>query len=134
MAKPHISPSPQTQPWSPTQRDSGSRATSKRVAVEEVYVSEHALGRLRQHHPSVGIRGTLALLMAATEIEPGMAAAFLGRSLEAVRDRYFLSADRRGIFTLARSFEGRGFKWVIITYLRFGQYQQEVAERLLGAA
>jgi len=64
MAEPHTFPSTQTPPWSPPQRGSGSRATSKRFAVEEVYVSEHARGRLRQHHPSVGIRGTLALRMA----------------------------------------------------------------------
>ncbi len=112
-----------------------SHASPSRMVVEQgVFVTSHAVERLREHHPRVGIRGTLALLARATEIEQGLAATFLGRSLAGVRDRYFLSADRRGIFAVARSFEGSSFHWVLVTYLRFGNYQQEVAERLMGAA
>jgi hypothetical protein len=118
---------------------SGSQRVSRRdsspsIIDDGVYVTGHALDRLREHHPRAGVRGALALLGRAEEIQPGLAAAFLGRSLDAVRDRYFLSADRRGIFAVAPSYEGRSFPWALVTYLRFGAHQQEVAERLMGAA
>lgn len=101
---------------------------------EGVYVTRHALDRLREHYPDTGIRGALRLLERATGIDPGLAAAFLGRSPNGVRDRYFMSADRRGIFTVAHSREGCSFPWALVTYLRFSAYQQEVANRLMEAA
>ncbi|MBM4367834.1 MAG: hypothetical protein FJ102_16595 [Deltaproteobacteria bacterium] len=109
-------------------------ASSPSIVDEGVYVTPHALDRLREHHPNAGVRGALALLARAQEVEAGLAAAFLGRSLDGVRDRYFMSADRRGIFAVARSYEGRSFPWALVTYLRFGPHQQDVAERLMGAA
>lgn len=104
------------------------------VVEQGVYVTGHALDRLRLHHPRVGVRGALALLAEAREVEPGIIAPFLGRSLEGVRDRYFLSACGWGAFVLAASRSAGRSKWVLITYLRFGPYQHEVAQRLLLAA
>lgn len=110
------------------------RRPHRSLVDEGVYVSGHALERLREHHPNVGVRGALALLARAQEVEPGFIAPFLGRPLEAVRDRYLISADRRGVFVIVPGPEGASFPWTARTYLRFGPYQQAVAEQLLGAA
>ena len=104
------------------------------VVADGVFVTFHARERLRLHHPNAGVRGALALLDRSTEVEPGFIAPFIGRRAETLQDRYFVATDRSGVFVVARSFEGGTFPWALVTYLRFGQYQQEVAERLLGAA
>lgn len=104
------------------------------VVEQGVYVTLHARQRLQLHHPNAGIRGALALLARAEEVEAGLIAPFLGRRLDAVRDRYFVSACRRGVFVVARGRLEGGFPWALVTYLRFGPYQQAVAEQLLGAA
>lgn len=110
------------------------RRPSAALILEGVHVSRHALERLREHHQTVGVRGALALLDRSTDIDPELAAVFLGRSLAGVCDQYFMSADRRGILVVAAGAEGGNFPWVLVTYLRFGPRQQAVAEQLLGAA
>lgn len=100
----------------------------------DLWVRPHALDRIRLHHPSVGVRGALALVRCAEEIPAGIAAPLLGRSLEGVQDRYFLAHDRGGIFVIVRSQPQHTFGWVMVTYLRFGGYQQDVAIRLYGLA
>lgn len=121
-----------------TEESSGRASCDARpsiVVVEQgVYVSPHALQRLQLHHPKAGVRGALALLSRAEEVEPGLIAPFLGRGLNAVRDRYFVSACRRGVFVIAKGRHEGGFPWALVTYLRFGPHQQSVAEQLLGAA
>lgn len=111
------------------------RARGRLLSVVEqgVYVTHHAVDRLRLHHPNVGIRGTLALLTKAEEVEPGFIAPFLARSLAGVGDRYFISACRRGVFVVVPGRQGGSFPWALVTYLRFGSYQRDVAEQLLGA-
>lgn len=105
------------------------------VVVEQgVYVSRRALRRLQLRHPRTGVRGALALLSRAEEVEPGLIAPFLGRGLNAVRDRCLVSACRRGVFVVARGRLDGGLPWVLVLYLRFGAPPQAVAERLLGAA
>ena len=101
---------------------------------EVVYFSRHALERLREHYPNVGVRGARAILAQAQTVEPGFIAPFLGRPLRAVRDRYLVSADRRGVFVLVPGPSGARFLWTACTYLRFGPYQQSVAAQLLGDA
>lgn len=116
---------------------SGPRAARRprpTLVDEGVYVSLHAPERLREHHPNVGVRGTLALLSRAREVEPGFIAPFLGRSLDGVRDRYFVSGDHRGVFVIAPSRKVGPSPWTAVTYLRFAPHQQAVAEQLLGAA
>jgi len=54
--------------------------------------------------------------------------------MEAVPDRYFFSEDRRGVFVVARSAADRAIPWTMVTYVRLGDYQHDVAARLLGAA
>jgi hypothetical protein len=112
----------------------GARCPYPSLVEEGVYVSPHALDRLREHHPNVGVRGALTLLAYAQEVESGLIAPFLGRSLNAVRDRYLVSCDRRGVFVIAVSRSAGPSPWTAVTYLRFGPYQQSVAEQLLGAA
>lgn len=115
-----------------TGRASGDARPSLGIVEQGVYVTQHALQRLRLHHPSAGVRGALALLSRAEEVAPRLIAPFLGRGPDAVRDRYFVSACRRGVFVVARGRREGGFPWVLVTYLRFGPHQQLVAERLLG--
>lgn len=121
-----------------TEESSGRASCDERpsiVVVEQgVYVSPHALQRLRLHHPKAGVRGALALLSRAQAVEPGLIAPFLGRGLNAVRDRYFVSACRRGVFVVAKSRHEGAFPWALVTYLRFGPHQQSEAARILGGA
>lgn len=119
----------------PPKKSSGRRNPSQPLSTivqQSLWVSRHALERLREHHPKAGVRGALALLTLAQEVEPGFIAPFLGRRLEAVRDRYLISADRGGVFVVVRAPEGARFPWTVVTYLRFGDNQQAVAVRLLG--
>jgi hypothetical protein len=118
---------------------SGSRRSPRRgpapsIVDDGVFVTRHALERLQLHHPCSNYHDALRLLGAAQEMEAGLAAPFLGRSLAGVQDRYWMASDRRGIFVVVRNRTQGSFPWVLITYLRFGPYQQAVAVRLFGAA
>lgn len=116
-------PAPGTTVWS----------SSARVLVDQgVFVSSHALDRFREHHPRAGFRGSLASISCSDEVEPGLIAPFLRRRLEAVRDRYFIVADRLGTWVVTRNRRADGLPWFAVTYLRFDAHQQAVAERLLG--
>ena len=120
-----------------TERTSGLSRTRDRLStvVEQgVYVTRHALDRLRIHLPRVGVRGALALLALADEVEPGFIAPFLGRTLTGVGDHYFVTACRNGVFVVAPARLDGPSRWALVTYLRFGPYQREVALRLLAAA
>lgn len=98
-------------------------------APTDVWIEPHALDRLRIHHPTVGVHGAQTLLQWSGEL--GVAAPLLGRSLEAARDRYFLTHDRQGVFVV-RAAPGAALAWTKVTYLRLGAHQQEVAARLFG--
>lgn len=97
-----------------------------------VWVSAHALERVRVHHPHTDVWGVLALLARAEAVTAGFVAPLLGRRLEDVRDGYLVSPDRRGCFVVAASTVRARFPWTLITYLRFFEYQTQVATRLLG--
>lgn len=99
----------------------------------EVFVTHHALLRLREHHPHVGVRGALQILAASQEVDGALVAPFLGRCLEACRDRYFVTPGCKGVLVLVAT-PSRSFPWTMRTWLRFGPYQQSVALRLLEAA
>ncbi len=101
--------------------------------VSTVRVTRHARDRLREHHPHVGVRGALALLARAKDVEPHLIAPILGRSLDGVPDRYLIAADRRGCFVIARSGESARFPWYMPTYLRFDVRQEEEVARLLDS-
>lgn len=95
-----------------------------------VFVTSHAQERAHEHYPNMGVRGILTLLRRSIEVEGGTIAPLLGRSLEAVRDRYFLTADRRGILVVKAADRPGWAPWVLITYLRFGETQAATAKRL----
>jgi hypothetical protein len=99
-----------------------------------VFVTHHARVRLQEHFPNMGVRGALTLLSRSEEIAPGVAAALTGRSLAGVQDCYFLTPDRRGLMVLARPARADGFAWCMVTYLRFGDRQADVAARLYPQA
>lgn len=118
----------------PPKKASGRRDASQPHSIlvdQGVWVSPHALDRVREHHPNAGVRGALALLTRAQEVEPGLIAPFLGRRLEAVRDRYLISADRCGAFVIVRAADDAHFRWTMRTYLRFDAHQEAVAAQLL---
>lgn len=101
------------------------------LVEQGVWVSRHALDRVREHHPNAGVRGALALLARADEVAAGFIAPFLDRRLEDVRDRYLIAADRKGCFVIVRAGGSGRLPWTMITYLRFDAHQEDVASRLL---
>lgn len=91
-----------------------------------VWVSGHARERVAEHYDVRSAWAVCELIDAATEIEPDLARAILQRrqSREPRLDRYFLAADRRGMFVLAPSWiEGSAFAYTLVTYLRFSESQ-----------
>ena len=66
-----------------------------------------------------------------------VAEAYVGRRLShpslTTHSRYLVAYDRWGVFVVEPS-PDRPFPWTGVTYLRFGAYPREVAERLLVAA
>jgi para-aminobenzoate synthetase len=100
------------------------------ILDQGVFISRHTLERLREHYPRIGVRGALDLLGQANEEEGAFIAAFLGRSIKEVQDRYFVTADCQGVFVIARGRKEGDLPWQTVTYLRFGAYQQEIARKL----
>ena len=98
-----------------------------------VWVTAHVRERLREHHPFIGTRGARAMFERSTEISREVAAGLLCRQMSAVQDRYYLAEDRRGLFVLLeRPHHVRPDEtWrSLVTYIRFGPAQVEVATRL----
>ena len=93
------------------------------------WITAHARERLQEHHPNIGTRGALALLQAAIPVPAEVVAGFLARKDSAVQDRYLLAEDRAGIFVLVHCPE-RAIPDVLVTYIRLGQAQQDLAWRL----
>lgn len=101
----------------------------------DVWVTQHALERLREHYPAIGVRGARTLLAASLQIARGEVAGFLQRSTTTCQDDYWLSPDLGGIFVVA---SGRGSlptdrDWSLVTYLRLTPAQQNQALQLWGA-
>lgn len=84
-----------------------------------IFVTRHALQRLRVHYPTIGFRGARQMALEAEPMEQGLVAAILQRSLEAAQDHYRLSARGDGIFVLAPQETG----WLLVTYLRLSEAQ-----------
>lgn len=100
----------------------------------DVWVTTHALDRLREHYPGIGVRGARTLVDASRWLEPGEVSGFLQRSTTACRDHYWLSPDLGGIFVVA---DGRTAlltdrRWSLVTYLRLTPAQQDQALHLWG--
>lgn len=93
------------------------------------WITRHARERLQEHHPNIGIRGSLALLGAAIPMAAEVAAGVLARTDSGVQDRYLLAEDRAGIFVVVHCPE-RPIPDVLVTYIRLGQAQQDLMWRL----
>lgn len=103
--------------------------------LPRVWVSRHAADRIREHHPHAGVNGCRALLAIASPVQPEVVAGLLGRSLEGVRDRYLVAADRRGVFVVAAYSEATrpgsdALPETLVTYVRLSPSQVEAAVRL----
>lgn len=94
-----------------------------------VWVTQHARERLQEHHPSIGTRGTLALLAAAIPMSAAVVAGFLARKDSACLDTYLLAEDRAGIFVIVDC-PDRPIPRVLVTYIRLSPAQQDLAWRL----
>lgn len=95
--------------------------------MSAVFITRHALDRYREVWPGIGIRGVLRKLARSECIDRQIVAPFLGRRLEAVRDEYWLAHDLTGLFVIVEC-PVRGP--YVVTFIRFGAKQREVAARL----
>lgn len=103
------------------------------IDLERIYVSKHAASQLRKHYQNIGVRGTLNLLSKAVVVSSELVSAITVRALEACRDTYAIDEERRGIFVIAEpKLEDFSFEHVLVTYLRLGPGQREVAQRFFG--
>jgi hypothetical protein len=68
-----------------------------------LFVTAHALDRVRAHHPGIGVRGVLLMLADSEQIEGGALQGLLDRQESAARDAYFLAPDRWGLTTATSS-------------------------------
>ena len=100
----------------------------------DVWITAHALDRLREHYADIGVRGARTMLAASRWLEPGEVSGFLQRSTTACRDHYWLSPDMGGIFVVAggRTAPPTDRRWSLVTYLRLTPAQQDQARNLWG--
>ena len=100
----------------------------------DVWITAHALDRLREHYPDIGVRGARTMLAASRWLEPGEVSGFLQRSTTACLDHYWLSPDLGGIFVVAtgRRSLPTDRDWSLVTYLRLTPAQQDQARHLWG--
>jgi hypothetical protein len=98
-----------------------------------LYVSRHAIERLAQHHDGSDAALAVSLLATAVEVAPALAAALVGRRLEAAQDHYLVTADGRGMFVIARARAEAGAAWAVVTYLRLAiqsaRFAKEITRR-----
>ena len=105
-------------------------ASGRAVVDAGLYITGHATERFRKHHPHADWRMGLRCVASAVEVSQGAIAPLIGRSVKAVPDRYFLTADRQGVWVVAPGRPGASRPWSAVTYLRFQAYQKQLAERL----
>jgi hypothetical protein len=95
------------------------------------YITPHALERLQEHYSNkIGIRGALTVLRSSLEVQSGVVAGLLGRTMEAVQDRYFLPREKKGLFVIVDRDTHVQSGYVVVTYIRFGSQQQTAAAKL----
>lgn len=106
------------------------------IPTDTIYVTRHVTERLREHHPTVGIRGARSILAESLPVEADVVATLLQRRKPSTDSRYFLTRDRRGLLVVAEQpdqrREGEIFR-ALVTYIRFLPSQTELANRLWPA-
>ncbi len=96
-----------------------------------VWVSEHAAVRVAEHHDVESRWDVVEMIDRAIEMPVEVVMGVLRRVHAGSGDRYFLAADRRGIFVLATSrIPESAFAYTLVTYLRLSASQVEQVERL----
>ncbi len=96
-----------------------------------VWVSEHAAARVAEHHDVSSRWAVVEMIDRAIEMPVEVVMGVLRRVHAGTGDRYFLAADRRGIFVLATSrIPDSAFAYTLVTYLRLSASQVEQVERL----
>lgn len=104
---------------------------TKKPSHAAVWVSEHAIGRVAEHHPIRSRWDVVELIDRAIEMPLEVVLGILRRVRAGPGDRYFLADDRRGIFVLATSrIPDSAFVYTMVTYLRLSPSQIELVERL----
>lgn len=97
------------------------------MTFDPLYITRHAQQRAKLAWPGIGVRGIRRMLAASFEIDRQVAASFLGRRLEDVRDTYLMAPDLQGLFVIAPG-DVRGP--IMPTFIRFGPEQRRVAAML----
>ncbi len=93
----------------------------------DLHITFHAVERFALHHPEASELEVAEAVEQALEIAPQAALPLLGRnSTRPTNSRYRLAADRQGVFVL-EAVAGRS---AVVTYLRFGPWQAQLAERI----
>lgn len=107
-------------------RDRSPRARGPSPPVD-LHITFHAVERFALHHPEASEVEVASAVEAALEIAPQAALPLIGRnSTRPTNSRYRLAWDRQGLFVL-ESVSGR---FIVVTYLRFGPWQAQLAERI----
>lgn len=100
-------------------------------SMPAVWVSRHALDRVAEHHSITSRLDAVRLIDDSIEMAVEVVLTILRRVNAGSGDRYFLAADRRGIFVLTPSAHpGSPFLYTVVTYIRFAPSQTELVSRL----
>lgn len=94
--------------------------------LASLWVSKHALERLRERYPNCGVPGARAILAESTRMDPGMVMAILRRTQGAAQDSYFLTRDKAEILVVAKTSEDFSWTYRLVTCIRLGQFQQDL--------
>lgn len=93
----------------------------------DLHVTFHAVERFALHHPDASEVEVASAVESALEVAPQAALPLIGRnSTRPTNSLYRLAEDRQGLFVL----ESVGGRFIVVTYLRFGPWQAQLAERI----
>ena len=105
----------------------GSRSDGASSPPLDLHITFHAVERFALHHPDASEPEVVEAVEQALEIAPQAALPLIGRnSTRPTNSRYRLAEDRQGLFVL-EAVAGRS---IVVTYLRFGPWQAQLAERI----
>lgn len=100
-----------------------------------VWITTHALDRLAEHFEGINARSARGMVNRALEVDAGSILPVLGRRSQkpgARPSRYFLVESRSGVMVIEPELGTRpnNMPWVVVTYLRLEQSQQDLVNRL----
>lgn len=93
----------------------------------DLHITFHAVERYALHHPDSSEVEVAHAVEQALEVAPQAALPLIGRnSTRPTSSIYRLAEDRQGLFVL----ETTPGRFIVVTYLRFGPWQAQLAERI----